>query len=128
MELTLNAGQESRDRNLTLSPLKAIRFACLQCSNYSLTEVRHCPISHCALWPYRFGKRPQTRYTIQIPAQTGPTREPSCRFYAMCLEQAVEENTSFDCGQCRRYWFESMDEREQMGLLMLAWEILSEKK
>ncbi len=39
---------------------KAIRAKCLDCANGSATEVRHCPIKDCPLYPYRFGMRPDT--------------------------------------------------------------------
>jgi len=40
------------------TPIKAIRAKCLECSNGSATEVTHCPIKRCALYPYRHGHRP----------------------------------------------------------------------
>ena len=41
-----------------LTPIKAIRKKCLDCSNDQYSEVKHCPIVDCTLWPYRMGKRP----------------------------------------------------------------------
>ena len=41
-----------------LTPLKAIRERCIDCSGYQLKEVRLCTATHCPLWPYRMGKRP----------------------------------------------------------------------
>lgn len=46
-----------------LTPLKAIREKCLDCSGDQSKEVRNCPIESCTLWPYRFGKRPKTSNT-----------------------------------------------------------------
>ena len=43
-----------------LTPVKAIRAKCLDCSGQQPKEVRHCPVTNCALWPYRMGKRPKT--------------------------------------------------------------------
>jgi hypothetical protein len=40
------------------SPIKAIRAKCMECSNYSITEVRECPTTDCPLYPFRFGKNP----------------------------------------------------------------------
>jgi hypothetical protein len=37
---------------------KAIRAKCLECSNGSSNEVKHCPIELCPLYPFRFGKDP----------------------------------------------------------------------
>lgn len=42
---------------MSLSPLKAIRAKCLDCS-YTRTEVKLCPVTDCPLYPYRFGKNP----------------------------------------------------------------------
>jgi len=42
-----------------LTPIKAIRAKCLDCCADQPKEVRHCTVIHCALWPYRMGKRPR---------------------------------------------------------------------
>lgn len=44
-----------------ITPLKAIRKKCLECSNGSRKEVEHCTIPECALYPYRFGKNPHRK-------------------------------------------------------------------
>lgn len=41
-----------------ISPLKAIRLKCLDCSNGSSNEVKVCPITGCPLYPFRDGKNP----------------------------------------------------------------------
>lgn len=41
-----------------LTPIKAIRAKCLDCSNYQPSEIRNCEITDCALWPYRMGTNP----------------------------------------------------------------------
>lgn len=41
-----------------MTPLKAIRKKCLECSNGSYQEVTLCPIKTCALYAYRSGHRP----------------------------------------------------------------------
>ena len=43
-----------------LTPMRAIRQKCLECSNGSNMEVRECPIKKCPLYPYRSGHRPKT--------------------------------------------------------------------
>ncbi len=43
-----------------LTPMKAIRAKCLDCSAGSAKEVKLCGVSGCPLWPYRHGKRPET--------------------------------------------------------------------
>ena len=42
-----------------MTPLKAIRAKCVDCSE-TQRDVRLCPCADCPLWPYRFGKRPKT--------------------------------------------------------------------
>ena len=42
-----------------LTPIKAIRAKCIDCSCGSLREVRECHMKDCTLWPYRMGKRPK---------------------------------------------------------------------
>lgn len=42
-----------------LTPIKAIRAKCIDCSCGSLREVRECNMKDCTLWPYRMGKRPK---------------------------------------------------------------------
>lgn len=44
-----------------LTPMKAIRAKCLDCSCGSANEVKHCPITNCPLFPYRSGKNPNAR-------------------------------------------------------------------
>jgi hypothetical protein len=45
-------------QSAALTPVKAIRAKCLDCTSSQPEEVRNCTIKTCALWPYRFGKRP----------------------------------------------------------------------
>jgi hypothetical protein len=40
-----------------LTPLKAIRNKCLDCSNGSTKEVKYCPIDTCPLFKFRMGKK-----------------------------------------------------------------------
>lgn len=40
------------------NPVKAIRAKCLDCSCDSPEEVRNCPVTDCALYPFRLGKNP----------------------------------------------------------------------
>ena len=55
-----------------LPPIKAIRAKCLDCCCGSWKEVRLCPADDCPIWPYRFGKRPETVGIVDkqvIPAE-----------------------------------------------------------
>ncbi len=40
------------------TPIKAIRKKCLDCSYGQPKEVRYCTVIKCALYSYRFGRRP----------------------------------------------------------------------
>ena len=42
-----------------LTPIKAIRAECLECSNGQWKEVRLCPMKNCPLYEYRNGHRPK---------------------------------------------------------------------
>ena len=45
---------------MKLTPMKAIRKKCLDCSGESSKEVKLCPLTNCPLYAYRYGKRPAT--------------------------------------------------------------------
>ncbi len=51
-----------------LTPIKAIRSKCLDCSCYQPKEIRLCPVTNCPLWPYRMGKRPKRRVVTTATA------------------------------------------------------------
>jgi hypothetical protein len=38
-----------------ITPMKAIRQKCLDCSCGQLSEVKECSIKNCALYPFRMG-------------------------------------------------------------------------
>lgn len=40
------------------TPLKSIRAYCLGCCGNKAPEVRACPSTNCALYPFRFGHMP----------------------------------------------------------------------
>lgn len=44
-----------------LSPVKAIKKHCLDCSGGSKKEVRECIIQDCPLYPFRLGKNPNRK-------------------------------------------------------------------
>jgi hypothetical protein len=44
-----------------LTPLRAIRAKCLDCSDMSSNEVKLCGFTDCPLYPYRFGKNPNRK-------------------------------------------------------------------
>lgn len=44
-----------------LTPIKAIKGHCLNCSGGSKKEVRECIITNCPLYSYRMGKNPNRK-------------------------------------------------------------------
>ena len=44
-----------------LTPCKAIRAKCLDCSGRNTAEVRNCLITDCPLYPYRMGHNPNRK-------------------------------------------------------------------
>lgn len=42
-----------------LTPLRAVRFKCLDCCCESAHEVNLCPVESCPLWPFRSGSYPE---------------------------------------------------------------------
>lgn len=42
-----------------LTPIKAIRAKCLDCTCGQMGEIRECPIVDCPLYEYRMGHRPK---------------------------------------------------------------------
>ena len=52
--------KESSTKNTTLSPLKAIRNNCRECSGNQPSMVKYCQITTCQFWHLRFGRRPKT--------------------------------------------------------------------
>lgn len=42
----------------SITPLRAIREKCRECSGGSAAEARECPVSGCPLYPYRDGHNP----------------------------------------------------------------------
>jgi len=46
-------------KTVGLTPIRAIRFYCLECCCGQVREIRECAIPNCALYPYRLGKRPR---------------------------------------------------------------------
>jgi hypothetical protein len=45
------------DKPKMMTPMKAIRAKCLDCSCGSAQEVRSYELEGCPLWPFRFGHR-----------------------------------------------------------------------
>ena len=56
-KLTINHVIDTREgiREVQLTPMKAIRYKCLDCCCFDQVEVRNCELTECSLWPYRMG-------------------------------------------------------------------------
>ena len=50
------------------TPIKAIRKKCLDCCNGQSKEIRLCTIINCAIYSYRFGRRPDNNTIAQLEA------------------------------------------------------------
>jgi len=46
-----------------LSPVRAIKAKCMECSNWQYSEVKTCHMTDCSLFPYRMGKNPAIKMT-----------------------------------------------------------------
>jgi hypothetical protein len=55
----------SRAGHKAISPVEAIRQKCLDCSGQQPTEVKLCETVTCPLWPFRAGRHPYTRKSLQ---------------------------------------------------------------
>lgn len=42
-----------------ITPMKAIRLKCLDCTAGQVKEVKNCPVKNCPLYGYRMGHRPK---------------------------------------------------------------------
>ena len=75
-----------------LTPMKAIRKKCLECSCGSSTEVKECPVIKCPLWTYRSGHRPKTDILSTEEEETENTQQGTAlNEKSKGLEQEEEE-------------------------------------
>ena len=70
---TANAGREAGHE--PMSPLKAIRAKCYDCSYFQLNEIRLCEVVNCALWPFRAGKHPWRAEARKTPLTDANSEE-----------------------------------------------------
>lgn len=54
------------EKTMSLSPTKAIRQKCIECSCWNDKEVRDCPCTDCALYPFRMGKAHYSKKVKQL--------------------------------------------------------------
>ena len=57
-------------KTVKLTPRKAIRQKCMECSMWNTAEVRRCPVEDCALWPYRVYSETQGSSKIYSTSHT----------------------------------------------------------
>jgi len=50
--------RDRKTKEVSLTPLSAIRAHCLECVGWSPIEVKLCSCILCPLFPYRFGTNP----------------------------------------------------------------------
>jgi hypothetical protein len=60
-----------------LTPLKAIRRHCIECSGGTFRNALWCPVTDCTLWPYRLGARPSTVAEKHCPELVDPAAQPA---------------------------------------------------
>ena len=53
---TIRADRSGNTKEVSLTPIKAIRFHCIECFGFKIKEVPGCTSPLCALYPYRMGK------------------------------------------------------------------------
>lgn len=53
----------ARYKNKVRNPKTAIRAKCIECSGGSVKEVNECPVTACALYPFRMGENPFNKKT-----------------------------------------------------------------
>lgn len=57
---------------MKITPLKAIKKHCLECSGYEKKQVRECIIKDCVLFPFRAGSNPNRKGST-LPKNTSST-------------------------------------------------------
>jgi len=53
-----NRKKAATEKRRAITPVRAIRAKCLDCSGDSAAEVRACELTACPLYPFRLGKNP----------------------------------------------------------------------
>lgn len=85
-----------------MTPLKAIRARCLDCSGSSANEVRYCPCTECTLYQFRMNKTPNIQETRKITALK------AIRAYCLsCCCGSANEVKLCPCTDCALYPFRS---------------------
>ena len=53
---TIRANGFERTKEVSLTPIKAIRLFCIECMGFQLAEIPKCTAPLCPLFPFRMGK------------------------------------------------------------------------
>jgi hypothetical protein len=59
-----------------LTPLRAIRKHCIECSGNLVKNALWCQVTSCTLWRYRLGARPSTVREKHCPELVDPAAQP----------------------------------------------------
>ncbi len=70
--------EEKEDAKI-LTPLRAIRAKCIDCSAGSIKEVRECVMLDCPLYPSRLGKSPNRKPRILTDEEREQLRQRMAR-------------------------------------------------
>lgn len=86
-----------------LSPIKAVRFQCIECCGGSAKAVLWCSCdglhsTRCEVWPYRLGVRPATVRAKHGPRLVTPELMPSANVPLDDLPGGVAEASRADIG------------------------------
>ena len=84
----VSAGGTPGSGATVFSPLRAVRESCLDCCCGGRKDITYCTCdgihsTRCALWPYRFGSRPETIAAKYGPALVTPSMMPD---EAICVD------------------------------------------
>jgi len=52
----IRSTRNGKTRKVKLTPLKAIRFQCIECMGFQASLVYECTDTFCPLYPFRMGK------------------------------------------------------------------------
>ena len=71
---TIRGDGFERTKEVSLTPIKAIRLFCIECMGFQLAEIPKCTAPLCPLFPFRMGKahsgkKGVTKYFSKIATQ-----------------------------------------------------------
>ena len=84
-----------------ISPLKAIREKCIDCSGGSMSEATNCEVEQCPLHPFRKGKNPFRTRTM-TPEQKAAARDRLRKAREAQKQQKEDQAEQEECnGSCQ---------------------------